>query len=118
MGKLARELGELLELLEPGLAPFDVRRAKRRREDLLEEARLTADRGPERLQVPRGHSVAGEALADDHDVDVGARVRRSASALSAVEELILLERAHEAPVRIGGREELVQAERILPTPDE
>src|SRR5437764_10961320 len=68
--KLARQLGQRLELLQAGLAPLRIVRAQGRGHDLLEQARLALDGRAERLQVAGGDAVAGEPLADDHDLDV------------------------------------------------
>ena len=102
------ELRERLELLQARLAALRIVRAKRRGHDLLEQARLALDRRSERLQVPGGDAVAGQPLADDHDLDVGAVVGGVRLAGVAVDELELLQLAHEGRIGVRGAQQLVE----------
>ena len=74
LGQLLRGLGERLQVLDPGPAPFRVPRAERRRDDRLEQRRLAVGRGAERAQVARRDPEARERVAGDRDVDVRLRV--------------------------------------------
>src|SRR3954452_11145098 len=57
---------EVLERLDRLLAPLGVPRAQRRREDLLEQRRLTVGRGPEDAQVAPADAEARQ-LGDGAD---------------------------------------------------
>src|SRR5207244_13157460 len=68
--ELLRELGELLEVLHPRLAPLRVSRAKRRRDDGLEEPCLAGRGRPERAQVAGRDAEVREPRAGEGDVGV------------------------------------------------
>ena len=72
--ELLRGLGERLQVLEPGLAPLGVARPQRRRDELLEQARLAAGRVAERAQVPGVDAVLGELPAGGRDLGVALAV--------------------------------------------
>jgi hypothetical protein len=61
--ELRRDRGERLEVVERRSAPLEVARAEAGRDELLEQRRLAARRGPERAEVARVEAVAREPAA-------------------------------------------------------
>src|SRR5919199_3098557 len=111
--QLLRELGELLEVLHARLPPLGVARAKRRRDDRLEQARLAGRRGAEGAQVARRDAELREPRAGDRNVDVALAVEPLALVRARLEEPEVLELARELAADPGAPAELPEVEVLL-----
>src|SRR5438552_5130753 len=74
LGQLVRRLGERLEILDPGAAALGIPGAERRRDERLEQPRLSVGGRAERTEMPRRDSEPRERLARLRDVGVRLRV--------------------------------------------
>src|SRR5207245_5817065 len=93
LGQILRELGEGLEILQPGLTPLEVTRAQSRGDDGLEQPGLAVGRRPERAQVSRRGAELPEPLADDRHVDVALRIVLRAALDARGDQSVLLQLA-------------------------
>ena len=97
--ELLRELGERLQVLEPGLAALGVARAERRRDELLEQRRLPVGGGAERAQVAGVDAEAREPPARRGDLRVALAVEALAALEPRLQQPELLELAREVAGR-------------------
>src|SRR4051794_37040246 len=107
--ELLGQLGERLELLDPGLAALGIPRPERGRNDLLEQRRLAVGAVPERPQVPRRHAVPRELGAGGGHVRIGRAVELAAALLARLEEAEVLELLRELGRDPGALAELAEA---------
>src|SRR4051794_4620890 len=111
--QLLRQLGEVLELLDPRLPALGVPRPQRRRDDLLEQRRLAVGAVPERAQVPRRDPITRELGAGGGHVGVRGAVELAVALLPRLEQAELLQLLRELGRDPGALAELAEAELLL-----
>ena len=111
--ELLRQLGEALELLDPGLAALGVPRPERRRDELLEQCGLAVGAVTEGAEVPRRDAVARELGAGRGHIRVGRAVELAAALLARLEQAVLLELLRELRRDPGPLAQLAEAELLL-----
>ena len=82
--QLGRDRGELFEVVERRPAALEIARAEAGGDELLEQRRLAAGRGPKRAQVPRVEAVPCETAAGGGDLDVAFAVEALAQGKTGV----------------------------------
>ena len=95
MRQLLRDARERLEIVESALAALGVARAKPRRDELLDEARLAARGGEEGAQMACVDPEAGEPRAGGGDVGLRLPVEMLACLDARLQHAVLLELADE-----------------------
>src|SRR5436190_11770822 len=90
LGELLRHLGEVLKLLDAGLASLRVARAQRRRHELVQQSGFPVGRRAEGAQVAGGEPVARELGTCNCDLDVPGLVVPLASLAPRLQQAELL----------------------------
>src|SRR5262249_27240876 len=115
--ELLRELAQRLEVAQAGGAALDVAGPKGRRDELLEQGRLTVGGGAERAQVAGIDAVPGELRADARDVGVGLGVALLGARATPAEQAELVELARELGRDPGPAAQLVEVDLLDPVAD-
>src|SRR5580704_631261 len=100
--------GEVLERVDRLFAPLGVARAQGRREDLLQQVRLTVGRRAKNAQVAPAYAVARELCDGGDDLPLGLVEVAHAAAHLTLDDTELFELTHELGLRLGLLEHVVQ----------